>query len=52
MIALSLPCDGMDSSRRWFESHQSFCLFVYSLIASERHIWLLDYETVNTFIAK
>ena len=27
MIALALPCDGMDSSSRWFESHQSF-LFV------------------------
>jgi hypothetical protein len=27
MIVLALPCVGMDSSRRWFESHQSFRLF-------------------------
>jgi hypothetical protein len=31
-----MPCDGMDSSRRWFESHQSFCLFVYIVKLSFR----------------
>jgi hypothetical protein len=40
MIALSLPCDGMDSSRRWFESHQSFCLFVYIVKLSFRTAFL------------
>ena len=37
---LSLPCDGMDSSRRWFESHQSFCLFVYIVKLSFRTVFL------------
>jgi hypothetical protein len=36
MIILAVPCDGMDNSRRWFESHQSFCLFVYIVKLSFR----------------
>jgi hypothetical protein len=40
MIALALPCDGMDSSRMWFESHQSFCLFVYIVKLSFRTAFL------------
>ena len=41
MITLALPCDGMDSSRRWFESHQSF-FFLSTLLslASERYFLL------------
>jgi hypothetical protein len=41
MIALALPCDGMDSSRRWYKSHQSFVCFSTLLsLASERYFWL------------
>jgi hypothetical protein len=53
MIALALSCDGMDSSRRWLESHQSFlCLSTLISLVSERYFWLYNYETVNSFIAK
>ena len=38
MIALALPCDGRDSSRRWFESHQSFfCLSTLLRLVSKRY---------------
>jgi hypothetical protein len=40
MIVLALPCDGMDNSRRWFESHQSFCLFVCIVKLSFRTAFL------------
>jgi hypothetical protein len=40
MIALVLPCDGMDSSRRWFESHQSFFVVVYTVKLSVRKVFL------------
>jgi hypothetical protein len=49
MIALSLPCDGMDSSRRWFESYQSFCLFVYIVKLSYLEIAPLSIETYLSY---
>ena len=43
MIAWALPCDGMDSSRRWFESHQSFfCLSTLLSLASLLYIYVLS----------
>jgi hypothetical protein len=39
MIALALPGDGMDSSRRWFESHQSI-FFVYIVKLTFRKVFL------------
>ena len=60
MIVLALPCDGMDSSRRWFESRQSFCLFVYIVKLSFKNgifgcknifdIYVTEYGTALTTI--
>ena len=47
MITLAMPCDGKDSSKRWFESHQAFVLSTLLRIASERYVLLLEYEAVN-----
>jgi hypothetical protein len=42
MIALLLPCDGMDSSRRWFESHQSFwAFFCFQYIKNKQSVYRL-----------